>query len=260
MKDILVVKYGSGLTAQEMGVDQGRIDGYAEQLASLEDRFNLIVVTSGAVAAGRSIWGSRGRPDSEGEAPSLQTYASLGSPRIFEAWQNAFERTGKLAGAIPITHREIDDASEGPVFQRSLRENMESGVATIVNENDAVSDTELALLSYGGENDGLASHVARSVGASALILLTNRGGLYDDIKKEIKVINEVDYEEILQMMLRRITNPEGKGRGGPYAKAKAAIDAARGGVDAHVASVNEPITAILEARAGTYVPRIAKVA
>lgn len=249
MKDLLVAKYGSRIVTGPEGIDQGMIDLHARQLASVKDRFDLIVVTSGAVAAGRNLWLSRPDASSEDLEPSLQSLASIGSPGVFTAWQRAFSRYGLVAGAISITHREIDDKSEGPMLLRSLEDNRRSGMATVLNENDAVSDEELALLAYGGDNDGLASHIARAVGAHSMILFTSKGGFFDDYGVEIPLIMQSEFQQTQEMVERRESSESGTG--GAPTKLIASKEAAEDGISTHVARWDDDIEAVLAGQKGT---------
>lgn len=255
MKEILVAKYGSSTLTGDNGIEQGLIDGYAAELARQHDAYDLVVVTSGAVAAGRTYWHTHHGAERH-ETPSIQSLAGIGSPRIFAAWQDAFDRAGLLAAVIPITHREIDDTQEGPALQRSLYDNRASGIVTVINENDAVSDEELARLSYGGENDGLASHVARSIGANTLILFTKKGGIVDDEGMELRVVEAADYNTILDLARTRTVGHGG--RGGLLTKVNAAFKAAGEGVNVYIAASSSPIEAILNGETGTFIPGSSK--
>jgi len=257
--DILTAKYGSGVTTNDDGIDQLRINHHAEELAEMQDRFGLIIVTSGAVAAGQALWRTRLSTSQNSDmVPTLQSFASIGSPRIFTAWQEALDRVGIVAGAISITHHEIDDPAEGSMFAESVRANLKCGIATILNENDAVSDIELARLSYGGENDGLAYHGARAIGAHTFILFTSKGGILSNEGHEIPVIPRTDFQTTLSMMKGR--RKGANGRGGPYVKTLVGIMAAKAGMDSFIARPDQPIVDILEGRVGTRFDYVAKAA
>src|SRR5262245_25069411 len=94
-EEIMVFKYGSETVASEMGVNQARLNGYAEQLSRLPG--GLIVVTSGAVLTGKTL------------APEIkddQVLAGIGSAEIVGAWGRAFRHYGRLVGQVLATDNE----------------------------------------------------------------------------------------------------------------------------------------------------------
>ena len=217
-KEILVAKFGSSIVTNDTGIDKFRIEGYAKQLAQLKkDREidNLVVVTSGAVVAGRVRYSEM---HDYASSVDEQVLASLGSGAIYTAWGNAFEDQGILAGQLLVTHREIDSV-EGDILAGALQKNADEGVVTVTNENDLLSDEELKKLAYGGDNDGLASHIAKRIRANTLLLLTDVGGfkLNGEVQREISASER---ETLLSQC-----DGIGKGKKGMAGKVEAAIDA-----------------------------------
>jgi glutamate 5-kinase len=246
-----VVKLGSNLVADETGLNQSLIDGYAAGLKQtfIEQDKGLIIVTSGAVAAGLHRAERMFNPDQVGRMSSPQL-ASLGATAVFNAWEQAFEEIGVAAASVPVTHRQL---SGGPIWHRlfnreekrtfatTLYQNRESGIATILNEADAISVTELMLLKCGGENDGLASHVAIAVEADELWLFTRKGGIFDDDGNLIQVVDRSNHHDVQRMVDARFATSK-EGRGGASTKTSAALRAARKGIAAHIAQPNPSMT------------------
>jgi glutamate 5-kinase len=244
VNEIVVVKYGSSTVANGQGINTGQLNAYAERLAHLAERKRLLVVSSGSVAVGRSIWNA----NRSASAPcSLEKLASLGSAGMAVAWHNALNLRGILAGQILVTHQEIDDRKEGSRLTSLLREYLEAGDVPVINENDALSNAELAKLKYGGDNDGLASHIARRMNAGRLVPLTNTEGLLDDDGSVMKKITEYNTPFAVEMA----GEPEDMGRGGMRSKVDAALAAARVGIQAHIASADVDLEAVLAGRLGT---------
>lgn len=217
-KEILVAKFGSSVVTAETRIDQFRIDGYAMQLSELKkDRHldNLIVVTSGAVAAGRVRYE---QIHDDSRYVDEQVLASLGSGAIYSAWENAFEKQGRLSGQLLVTHREIDSA-EGDVLTNALRKNAAEDVITIANENDLLSVAELKKLAYGGDNDGLAAHIAQKAQADILLLLSDVDGFMTD-GEAMKEISAAKKDVLLSQCIEQCD-----GTGGMVSKIEAGIDA-----------------------------------
>lgn len=229
-----IAKFGSELVTGGDGVDTGAIQSHAEELVNQYGADGLIVVTSGAVASGRlrvEQWGD------DVESYDLVTLAQLGSASIMKAWENAFDAIGVKAGGLLTTHHEIDDSTEGPSLLHALRLAADARVTSIVNENDALSNVELMKLYTGGENDGLAAHVAIATKCKRLRLFTKSGGIRDDNERHIDRIDDENYFTTYRMLHRRAhmhNKKAGNGRGGAHVKVKWAKRAANRGVEVEI--------------------------
>jgi glutamate 5-kinase len=180
---------------------------------------------------------------------SQQTLASIGSGPAYGAWQSVLRSKGIMSGQILVTHREIDDELEGGTLRRAMRANLFADVVSIVNENDVLSDVELRRLAYGGDNDGLAAHIAITLNAKHLCLLTDTDGLMNGSD----VIPQVtSYNADMAMDLAGSGNYSG--REGMKTKVSAALSAARLGITAHIADSSSDLTAVLSGQAGTLFP------
>lgn len=228
-------KFGSELVTNASGVDHEALQSHAQELIGSYAPGGLIVVTSGAVAAGRL------RVEGWGEDVSdyhLKTLAQLGSASILKAWEDAFDNIGIKAGGLLTTHHEIDDRQEGPSLFESIRLSAERGVVSIVNENDALSVVELMKLFTGGENDGLAAHLAIATGCAQLRLFTKGGGIRGENGQVMEVVNDQNYLATLRTVHARTrdaqTKKTGNGRGGAHVKLKWAARASKAGIDTQI--------------------------
>lgn len=236
MKEFVVVKFGSELVTDKNGVDQASIDQYADGLTGQYAQDSLVVVTSGAVKTGRARWERAGNT---GELP-LVTAAQLGSAAIIAAWELAFNRVGRMAGGLLVTHHEIEDSTEGPMFANALNMAASADVVSLINENDALSNKELMKLATGGDNDGLASHIARVLSAREMTLFTTKGGVIDDDGDLIDKIDPSSIDEVRRMVENRKAGAGG--RGGMPTKLEAAWEAAEAGVATRMAAVNHDMS------------------
>ena len=149
--DSITLKTGTSSVTNACGLDEARVEGYTGQLAELYPKYDLLVVSSGSIALGETIWKEL-MPSMD--YPGEQPLATLGSAGIFSVWQRGLERHGIPAGQLLVSHREIDDSKEGPMLKKVLQDSLQAGIVMIANENDAVSDIEIKKKSYGGDNDG----------------------------------------------------------------------------------------------------------
>lgn len=241
-KKILVVKYGSSSLSGSDGLDISKISGYAAKIKDLSVDYQIAIVSSGAVVAGKSIIGNGGSSDAT-------INAMVGSAALVIAWQNALKQHGLTAGQILVTYSDIADIVEGGRLRSVIHNNLANGVIPIINENDVLSDIELARLSYGGDNDGLASKIAITIDAAELLLLTNVDGLLDENNA---VIVEISLNE-LEKFTALINGKSDSGRGGMLSKIEAAVSADKAGVSAHIGNANADYRLMLARDLGTHI-------
>ena len=249
-KEIIVLKYGSSSVTNAEGIDTSRLSAYSNYVDSLMDDYNIVIVSSGAVAAGKAYWETL-HSENDNLEPSKQSFAMLGSGRIVSAWQDSLADFGRAAGQLLVTHRELDDVEEGSVVVSSIRQSLESDIIPICNENDALSIQELALLKYGGENDGLASHIARTIGAKALCLLNDSGGIMRNDHSEYESIRHTNWS-VVRSMAKMRSEQSSQGTGGISAKVEAAISAASAGIDVYVGNAQKDPKIIMDGKSGTH--------
>ena len=169
-----VVKIGSALlTADGKGLDRGAMAVWVEQMVALREAgVELVLVSSGAVAAGMSQLGWTSRPSAMNE---LQAAASIGQMRLVQAWESSFGEHGKHTAQILLTHDDLSDRKRYLNARSTLRTLVDLGVVPVINENDTVVTDEIRF----GDNDTLAALVANLVEADLLVILTDRDGMFD---------------------------------------------------------------------------------
>ncbi len=246
-REVIVVKYGSSGVANRQGMDMAGLRRYAAALVTIYGNYDIIIVSSGSVAAGKYIWHKQ---KAEQTLADSRTLAMIGSATAFSAWQVALWRYRLIGGQLLVTHREVDDPTEGLSLRAALEGNLRHGIISVVNENDALSDTELAKLSYGGDNDGLAAHIAIIVKASILLLLTDQHGLLAQGQLVKRVAANQKAWEMAKACIR--VDISRQGRGGMLSKVHAATQAAKAGIDVHIAAANQSLQDVLIGKAGTH--------
>ncbi len=172
----LVVKVGSSsLTTASGGLDVARLDALVSSLAT---RPGLVLVSSGAIAAGLAPLGLAKRPR---DLATQQAAASVGQAELVHAYSLSFARHGRTVGQVLLTADDVVRRAHYRNAQTTLDRLIALGVVPVVNENDAVATDEIRF----GDNDRLAALVAHIVRADALVLLSDVDGLHDgDPRKE----------------------------------------------------------------------------
>ena len=166
-----VLKVGSSLLADDGGLSPRN----AQHLAAFVDKCQqqgreVVIVSSGAVAAGRAVLHASPRPGAA--MAERQALAALGQAKLMAFWQGFFARP---VAQVLLTHDDVRNRRRYLNAQATLRELLRCGALPIVNENDTVSVDELKL----GDNDTLGAIVAALIDADALFIATDIDGLYD---------------------------------------------------------------------------------
>jgi len=169
----ILVKVGSAVLTGEDGLDLQVIEQLAADIAVLcEQGFQIVLVSSGAIASGKHRMGIEGKLKS---IPQKQAAAAVGQGRLMRVYSNAFGKHGLFVGQVLLTMSDITDRKRFLNIRNTLFTLLEWGVITIINENDTVAVDEIKF----GDNDHLAAMVANIVEAHLVINLTSTEGLYD---------------------------------------------------------------------------------
>jgi glutamate 5-kinase len=170
----LVVKVGSSLvTNQGRGLDLAALSRWAEQIAQLrKEGRQVVLVSSGAIAAGMQRLGWDKRPHALHE---LQAAAAVGQMGLIQAYESCFRTHDLVTSQLLLTHEDLADRKRYLNARSTLRTLLGLGVVPIINENDTVAIDEIRF----GDNDTLASLVTNLIEADALLILTDQAGLYE---------------------------------------------------------------------------------
>jgi glutamate 5-kinase len=220
-----VVKIGSALLTNDgQGLDLVRIEQWAAQIAELKlAGIEVVLVSSGAVAAGMSRLGWSERPAS---MELLQAAAAVGQTKLVQTYEDLFQAYGLHTAQILLTHDDLSDRKRYLNARNTLRALLAMPVIPIVNENDTVTTDEIKV----GDNDTLGALVANLVEADALILLTDQDGLFDADPRHNAQAKLIRHAQATDPALVAVAGSGGRlGRGGMATKIRAAQLAARSG-------------------------------
>lgn len=234
-KQRVVVKIGSSsLTHPQTGeLNLLKIEKLIRILCDLKgEGKDVVLVSSGAIAAGRQALGGQKRPKTISEK---QAYAAVGQARLMMVYQKLFAEYNHVAAQVLMTKDTMTNDASRYNAQNTFDELMNLGVVPIVNENDTVSTHEIQF----GDNDRLSAIVAALIGADLLILLSDIDGLYSDDPHRnpdaafIRTVHEIT-PELLDM--GKDTSGSDVGTGGMSAKLAAARIATDSGSDMVIAN------------------------
>jgi glutamate 5-kinase len=233
---LAVIKVGSSsLRAADGRLDRAQVHLLAEQIADLrEGGTQVVLVSSGAVAAGMGLLGLDRRP---ADLPTLQAAAAVGQGELIHEYQRTFRDHGTSAAQILLTPDDFGDRSRYLNARTTLQRLLALGAVPIINENDAIATDELAY----GDNDHLAALVTAMIDAQLLVLLSDVDGLYDAPPGTAgaRLVHRVDHAEELD--LARIGGTGSHvGSGGMRTKVEAALIANASATHVVVAHARTP--------------------
>jgi len=232
-----IVKLGTSvLTSGSPYLDRDHMAELVRQCAALHRQgHQLIVCTSGAIAAGRERLDHPHLPDT---LAVKQMLAAVGQSRLMHVWESLFQDYNIHVGQMLLTRADVTDRHRFLNARDTLQTLLDHRIVPIINENDAVATAEIKV----GDNDNLSALVALLAEADLLILLTDQPGLFTadprtnpdaELIPEVHAINDT---------LRRTAGASisGLGVGGMTTKLQAADVARRTGTDVVIASGHAP--------------------
>ncbi len=231
----IVVKVGSAVLSDSDGLIGEVMDRLATDAdESIRGGREVIIVTSGAVAAGRARLSMLG----DGTIASRQAAAAAGQIELMREWARAFGIHGRSVAQLLLTHQDLAERRRRLNANQTIATLLAAGVVPIVNENDTVAVEEIRL----GDNDVLSSLVATLVDAQLLVILSDVPGvLTGDPRKrpDARLVPLItDPEAGMSGLVAESAGPLGSG--GMATKLKAARQAARAGIPTIIAPGREP--------------------
>ncbi|ODS12200.1 glutamate 5-kinase [Vibrio scophthalmi] len=233
----VVVKLGTSvLTGGTLQLNRAHMVELVRQCAELKKiGHSVVIVSSGAIAAGREHLGYPALPNS---MASKQLLAAVGQSQLIQTWEALFAIYGMKIGQMLLTRADLDDRERFLNARNTINALVEHDIIPVVNENDAVATTEIKV----GDNDNLSALVGILCGADKLLLLTDQKGLFTadprkdpnaELIKEVKTIDDT---------LRKIAGGSGTnlGTGGMATKLQAADIARRAGIEVIIAAGSAP--------------------
>ncbi len=223
-----VLKVGSSLLAEADGLSPKHALGLAQFVAaSLGAGREVVIVSSGAVAAGRGVLH---RSSSGHNLAEKQALAALGQAQLIALWQRFFERP---VAQVLLTHDDLRNRRRYLNARATLGELLQLGAIPVVNENDTVSVDELKL----GDNDNLAAIVAALVDADALFIASDIDGFYTaNPRTSAENAHPIDEVEALTPEFFAMAGGSGSsiGTGGMRTKLEAAAKAGAAGIETYL--------------------------
>ncbi|GHT11724.1 glutamate 5-kinase [Bacteroidia bacterium] len=228
----ITIKIGSNvLTAPQHGLDAARLSALVAQIAALYHQgIEIIVVSSGAVAAGRGEFAALRKQDA---VQARQLYSAIGQAKLIQLYYELFQQHNIVCGQVLTTKENFRSRRHYLTMQGCVATMLANGAIPIVNENDTVSVSELMFT----DNDELSGLMSEMMNADALVILSNVDGIYngDPHNSQSKIIREVRSraDDFAQFITH---NKSEFGRGGMLTKAEIASRTAAAGIEVFIAN------------------------
>jgi len=240
----IVVKVGSSLLvdAQAGRLNENWLASLTADLAALHgDKRDILVVSSGAIALGRSLLKL---PDGPLKLEDSQAAAAVGQIALARTWAEALSRHGMTAGQVLVTLGDTEERRRYLNARSTIDMLLQWRAVPVINENDTVATSEIRY----GDNDRLAARVATMVSADLLVLLSDVDGLYDAPPGSAASPQHVPRVERITAEIEAMAGAAGSGlsRGGMQTKIEAGKIATAAGTQMVIASgrVEHPLDAI----------------
>jgi glutamate 5-kinase len=248
----IVVKVGSSLLIDAAAgrVRQAWLASLIEDIAALHrEKRDLLVVSSGAIALGRSVLRL---PKGPLKLEESQAAAAVGQIELARTWSEALGRHGIGAGQILVTLGDTEERRRYLNARSTIAKLLEWRAVPVINENDTVATNEIRY----GDNDRLAARVATMASADLLVLLSDVDGLYDAPPARSATAKLIPLVERITPEIESMAGaaPSELSRGGMQTKIEAAKIATTGGTHMVIGSgrVEHPLRAIASAAASTW--------
>ena len=227
----IAIKIGSNvLTRTDGTLDITRMSALVDQVAALyKQDVEIVIISSGAVASGRSVLGVQKKMDI---VDQRQLFSTVGQAKLINHYWDLFREHGIAVGQV-LTTKENFGSRRHYLNQRNcMRVMLDNKVIPIVNENDAVSVSELMFT----DNDELSGLIVTMMDMEALLILSNVDGIYNASPSDpsAKVIEIIDKGQDISTFIQ--SSKSLFGRGGMHTKTSIARKIADEGIDVYIAN------------------------
>lgn len=228
----ITIKIGSNvLTGNDGMLNENRVSHLVDQISDLQrKKKKVILVSSGAVAAGRSMVKVCKKTDTVSER---QLLSSVGQVKLLNTYFQLFDAHGIKCAQVLVTKQDFRSREHYLNMKNCITTLLDNGILPIINENDAVSVTALMFT----DNDELAGLLATMMSSEALFILSNVDGIYNGnpTNPDATVIRSIDGSNA-DLSEYISTTKSNFGRGGMLTKCRMAQKTASSGISVHIAN------------------------
>jgi glutamate 5-kinase len=229
-KKIVVIKIGSSTLTTKQGIlNQAAFLPFVQSIVPLRENYDFVIISSGAVAAGRGIFNQMSAKLS---VTDRQAFAALGQGRLIQTWNEAFGWYGIHVGQLLLTRHDLSFKESYQNILGCINALLERGIVPIINENDSVKVRSTNF----GDNDMLGAMIAALIHADKYIIVTDTPGLYNKNPAEYPDAKLIQYgEEVTPEVLQMAGGSNSQvGTGGMRTKLQAVRRASSQGIECFI--------------------------
>ena len=226
LKKRILLKIGSNtLTKDTDHISRGKIEDIGRQIAALRDKYEFIIVSSGAIAAARQFV----KLEHNGEEINVkQALASIGQPHLMRIFQENFRELGLFTSQCLLSYSDFEKEQSKLNIKNTINVLVANNFIPIINENDTVATDEIKF----GDNDKLAGLTAALLSADILIIATNTDGIYTKASLTSNTPKTIQIVSDLSELKQEIGDLKSThGTGGMQSKIDAATIAKEAGIE-----------------------------
>lgn len=229
-KKKIVVKVGTNaLTTSDGRLNEPLIQDLVRQIAAVRTGHDVLLVTSGAMGAGRNIINKAMPYDN---VTSRQLYAVVGQVKLMELYSRLFEEHGRIVAQMLATREDFQNRTHFLNTKNCIESLFREGIVPIMNENDFVCVEELMFT----DNDELSGLISKMLFADKLIILSNVIGVLDENGAVMPEFSP--YDQVPGHIIS--ADKSSFGKGGMQTKFKIAQQAAADGTEVYITKSDEP--------------------
>ena len=207
-KKRILLKIGSNVLTKETNhISRGKIEDIACQIADLNDEYEFVIVTSGAIAVAKQFV----QLESNGKEINVkQALASIGQPHLMRIYQESFRELGLLTSQCLLSYSDFKKEESRANIKNTINVLVKNSYIPIINENDTVATDEIKF----GDNDKLSALTAALLDVDLLIIATNTNGIYTKESidaKSVKTIKETADIQLLRDQIQQSVSLHGTG-------------------------------------------------
>jgi len=216
-KKRILLKIGSNtLTKETNNISRGKIEDLANQIAKLQNTYEFIIVSSGAIAVAKQFVKLESKQE---DVFVKQALASIGQPHLIRIYQEIFREYGLLTSQCLLSYSDFEKQESKTNIVNTINVLVNNNYIPIINENDTVATDEIQF----GDNDKLGALTATLLDVDLFIIATNTNGIYTKASihdQAPKTIEEVTNFEALHAEV--VSSKSSHGSGGMASKIEAA--------------------------------------
>jgi len=227
-KPKIILKVGTAtLTHGRDIISRAKLEDIAIQIVALREKYDIILVCSGAIAAAKQFIKLEKIGD---ELNEKQAFASIGQPYLMRLIQESFRDYQIPVGQCLLSYHDLNNETSKENIVNTINVLLKNGILPVINENDTTATEEIKF----GDNDKLSALAAVLLKVDLLILATNTNGIYDDQQKTINLIKNI--EEVYQYVQ---SDKSSQGTGGMHSKLIAAKLAQENNIESWIINGHE---------------------